>query len=254
MEPRDIARKFLGRSANGTLWQVLQRVAYPPDFTDEQIKLWRAVRDYTMTSPERVIGLQDAVRSVVTNAVPGALVECGVWRGGSSMVMALTLRELGETFRDIFLFDTFEGMVDAGPEDRSHAGKSARDLLRKTRRSTGKNIWCIATLDDVRANLVQTGYPPERLHLIPGKVEDTIPAEAPEQIALLRLDTDWYESTRHELLYLYERVSPGGLVIIDDYGHWEGARKATEEFVGTLRPRPILFRLDYTGRAMIKPG
>ena len=91
------------------------------------------------------------------------------------------------------------------------------------------------------------------IHFVQGKVEDTIPRQVPARIAVLRLDTDWYESTRHEFVHLYPRLSQWGVAIIDDYGHWQGARRATDEFIATL-PHPLyLQRIDYTGRLAIKP-
>ena len=110
-----------------------------------------------------------------------------------------------------------------------------------------------AGFDEVRRNLASTGYPSDRLHFIRGRVEDTIPASAPESIALLRLDTDWYESTRHELTHLYPRLVRGGVLIIDDYGHWQGARQATDEYFSVLGSPVLLHRIDYTGRIAVKP-
>ena len=114
-------------------------------------------------------------------------------------------------------------------------------------------MWCIADEDDVRRNLASTGYPMDRVQLVRGKVEQTLPEFAPERIALLRLDTDWYESTRHELQHLYPRVTAGGIVLIDDYGYWRGARRAVDEYLKTLQRRPLLTRVDSTGRLLIKP-
>ena len=104
----------------------------------------------------------------------------------------------------------------------------------------------------VRELVLSTGYPAERLHLVHGPVEETLPARAPEEIALLRLDTDWYESTRHELVHLYPRLADGGVLIIDDYGHWEGARRAVDEYFATEAPSLMLNRVDYTARIAIK--
>jgi O-methyltransferase len=100
--------------------------------------------------------------------------------------------------------------------------------------------------------MASTGYDKQKVHFHQGKVELTIPAAAPDQIALLRLDTDWYESTRHELEHLYPRLSPGGILIIDDYGHWSGARKATDEYIEKYAPSLFLARIDYTGRIAVK--
>jgi hypothetical protein len=85
-----------------------------------------------------------------------------------------------------------------------------------------------------------------------GKVEDTIPADIPEKIALLRLDTDWYESTKHELIHLFPRLQKGGVLIIDDYGFWKGARKAVDEYFAENNIQILLNRIDDTGRMAIK--
>jgi hypothetical protein len=108
-------------------------------------------------------------------------------------------------------------------------------------------------LDAVRRTVLGSGYPAERVHFVEGRVEDTLPAHAPEQLALLRLDTDWYESTRAEMEHLYPRLVPGGVLIIDDYGHWEGARRAVDEHFAAHGPAPLLHRIDYTARIAVKP-
>src|SRR5207344_857055 len=114
----------------------------------------------------------------------------------------------------------------------------------------GSGLWCRAGFDEVVRNLASTGYPSDRLHFIRGRVEDTIPAGAPEKIALLRLDTDWYESTRHELTHLFPRLSTHGVLIIDDYGHWQGARRAVDEYFSAT---PILLNaIDFTARIAVK--
>ena len=109
-----------------------------------------------------------------------------------------------------------------------------------------------ASLEDVTGNLASTGYPVHNVHFVPGKVEETIPETAPDRICLLRLDTDWYESTRHELVHLYPRVVTSGILIIDDYGHWRGAREATDEYFRQCEPAPFLHRIDYTARLVVK--
>jgi len=256
MALRDVMRRFVPRRAGDLLWQLAQRVAYPPDFSAADIALHCAVGPFTMTSPERVRALADAVRYVIANGIPGAFVECGVWRGGSMMVVAKVLLAAGASDRDLFLFDTFEGMPAPTSRDVAYDGRSAAKLLSKRPRHVGDRVWCIADERDVRANLAGTGYPAERIHLIPGRVEETLPGAGPGSIALLRLDTDWYESTLHELRHLEPAVVHGGVVMIDDYGHWSGARMAVDEYLESLRPRPLLHRVDYTARSWIKapPG
>jgi O-methyltransferase len=227
--------------------------SYPVDFTDAEIALCDWVAEYTMTSPEKIVGLANAVRYVAARRIPGDMVECGVWRGGSAMVAARTFCESGDTTRTIHLFDTFAGMTNPGPQDRRYDGTAANLLLKRDRDRTASGYWCIADEHDVRQNLAKSGYPANQIRLIVGDVTETIPAEAPGSIALLRLDTDWYASTRHELEHLYDRVSPGGVVIIDDYGHWQGSRRAVDEFLSTLTAVPLMTRLDFDGRMWIKP-
>ena len=222
-----------------------------PDVDPVVLAIFARVRPFTMTSPDRVFALCEAVRYVERSAIPGAVVECGVWRGGSSMAAALMLLELGAAPRDLRLFDTFEGMSAPTDADRRARDAAAADRLLETSKRDEK-IWCYSSLEEVRANLASTGYPPDRVAFVQGKVEETLPAAAPDEIAILRLDTDWYESTRHELEHLFPRLAPGGVLIIDDYGAWEGARKAVDEyFAGS----PILLnRIDETGRIAVKVG
>jgi O-methyltransferase len=250
---RTLTNRLLGKRGRDLLWQAAQQVAYPPDFSAADVALCERVRALTMTSPERIAALAQAVRYVVANGLPGSFVECGVWRGGSMVAAALTLADLGDTTRDLYLFDTFEGMTDPTERDRTYAGVSADAKLSDAERKEGRNYWCIAGIDDVRANMAATGYPMERVHLVRGPVESTIPQHAPDNIALLRLDTDWYASTKHELEHLYPRLISQGVLIIDDYGHWEGARGAVDEYVGALSRKPLLTRIDYTGRCCVKP-
>jgi predicted O-methyltransferase YrrM len=217
-----------------------------PDLPAETLAIYERVKRFTMTSPERVAALVDAVRHVDANRIPGAIVECGVYRGGSAMAAALACA----SGRDIWLYDTFEGMTAPTAADaRASDGKAAAALLDGA--AKGELIWCYSALDEVAANMRSTGYPEALTHLVKGPVEDTIPGAAPETIAVLRLDTDWYESTRHELTHLWPRLSPGGVLIIDDYGYWAGARKAVDEFFGGSL---FLSRIDGTGRIAVKPA
>jgi hypothetical protein len=212
---------------------------------------------FSMTSPERLVANMDAVDYVVRRDIPGAIVECGVWRGGSVLVMLRALQHLGIADRDVYLFDTFEGMTE--PTD-AETSRFAVPALQEWESATteGKRAWETYfgadkfNLDGVRALMRDSGYPGDRVHFIEGRVEDTIPGRAPAEIAILRLDTDWYESTRHELQFLYPRLSHGGVLIIDDYGHWDGCRRAVDEYFLAASPAPLLSRIDYTGRIAIK--
>jgi O-methyltransferase len=222
-----------------------------PDLPNEIHDVIDRARPFTMTSYERLAALCMAVEHVNSNSIPGAFVECGVWKGGSSMAIALSLRRFRREDAELYLFDTFEGMSQPTSQDvRVATGETAQKLL--TMQSKDSEVWARASLQEVRQNLETTGYPSSRIHLVQGMVESTIPITAPDKIALLRLDTDWYESTRHELIHLFPRLSKNGVLIIDDYGHWAGAKKAVDEYFEASNIRPFLFRIDDTGRLYIK--
>lgn len=224
----------------------------PPDFSQEVARTVNAVRGFTMTSPERICSLVDAVEYIVRNKVPGEIVECGVWKGGSMMAIALTLLRLRAADRRLYLFDTFDGMPPASDVDRDLHGAGAEQLLDATKKSSEALIWAMAQIEEVRKNMGSTDYPPGLVDYVEGRVEETIPSKAPQRISLLRLDTDWFESTKHELVHLFPRLSEGGVLIIDDYGHWQGARKAVDEYIATSGVPILLCRIDYTGRIAIK--
>jgi hypothetical protein len=217
---------------------------FPPDFEASDIEIIRAVEPYTMTSTERIHALVHAVRHVVRNRIAGDMVECGVWKGGSVMAMALTLLQLSERDRSLYLFDTFSGMTPPSDVDVDYQGQQAQVILDAVR--------CEASQQEVEKAVFSTGYDREKIHFVPGRVEETIPAYAPESIALLRLDTDWYESTQHELVHLFPRLARGGVIIIDDYGHWRGARQAVDEYLAQHEIPLLLQRIDYTGRIGVK--
>lgn len=189
------------------------------------------VRPYTSVSPERIQNVLTLVESVVRKGIPGDLIEVGVWKGGLLLAMALKCQQLGVTDRTIRGYDTFSGMTPPTAQDVDLVGRSAADIF--------DEVKCEASLEDVRRALSHTTYPWIHLHV--GDIRE-VPPESFPTIAVLRLDTDWYETTKFELTHMEPRVSLGGFVIVDDYGHWLGARTAVDEF----RP-PALHRIDYTG-------
>lgn len=226
----------------------------PKDFSDEDNELLKLVQPFTMTGPARIIHLVRAVEYTVRNNLAGSIVECGVWRGGSMMCIAHTLLRLGVSDRELYLFDTYDGMTEPESVDRLHDGTAAKQILASSDKTRDDLYWAYATLDEVQTNLGKTGYPSEKLHFVKGRVEDTIPQQAPTDIALLRLDTDWYSSTRHELIHLYPRLKGDGVLIIDDYGWWQGAKRAVDEYFAQLPFVPLLHRIDETGRGCVKPN
>jgi len=223
---------------------------FPPDFDDRTIRIVNRVNEFTMTGPERLQAFISAVRYVVENGIEGSIVECGVWRGGSMMAAALTLKELGDESRDLYLYDTYEGMSAPTEAD----GQSAIATFAQRKLSDDSSDWCRSPREEVEQNLISTGYPAEKLHFIQGKVEDSLPAQAPTgPIAILRLDTDWYESTRQELVHLYPKLVSKGVLIIDDYGTWQGSRAAVDEFLAAEKPCLLLNRIDFAARIAVKP-
>ena len=225
---------------------------FPSDFTADERENMHRVKDYTMSSYERLLSLSKAIEYIEENMVEGDIVECGVWKGGSMMMAALKLKEMGNVSRQLFLFDTYEGMSEPSKEDKAIDGSYASELLSIADKEGGDNIWCVANLEQVKTNLYSTNYDRNKMHFIVGKVEDTLPHPAINKIAILRLDTDWYESTLHELDMLYDKVVPGGIIIIDDYGHWAGSKKAVDEFIKNRKLKVFLNRIDYTARLIVK--
>jgi len=241
----------LQRSPHPVDPDVLRRTGeyYPVDFDPAWIETIERVSTYSQTSPERLAAVCASTEYVVARGIAGDFVECGVWRGGSMMAAAITLLRLGAGDRDLYLYDTFAGMTRPTELDHDYAGTPTIEAW--MRYQEGERDPCAVPVDEVRKALLATGYDSGHLHFVEGPVERTLPDRAPGGIALLRLDTDWYESTRHELVHLYPRLSAGGVLIIDDYGHFAGARRATDEYFA--RDPILLSRIDYTGRLAVKP-
>ena len=208
----------------------------------------------TMTSAERLFTTLMAARFVCEAGIAGDFVECGVWRGGNSIVAADVFRRMGPG-RKCWMFDTYTGMTEPTEHDVTNRGGGGAMQTWRERERDGHNEWCFASLEDVSANLEQLGLLPQ-VRLIKGDVLQTLQDEAnlPSSIAVLRLDTDWYESTRAELEILYPRLQAGGVLILDDYGHWGGAKKAVDEYFKANGRRPFLQYTDETGRVGVKLG
>ena len=206
--------------------------------TDGFSQAYRTVRPYTMSGDARLRGLYGAIEHVVEGRIPGAVVECGTARGGSAALLGLALKEFNER-RTLWVFDTFEGMPPPTAADPDY------DIAALY---TGS---CRGDLDEVTSLFRGLGIL-ENARLVKGLFEDTIPRSDTGPIAVLHIDGDWYESVKVCLDSLYDRVSRGGVVQIDDYGHWKGARKAVDEFLAArCIPGPLRY-LDYTGRQLIK--
>jgi O-methyltransferase len=239
------------RRINSTLRRTIgvevRRSGLPYDFSPELAATVQTVQPFTMIPPARIDSICRTVDYIVEADIPGDIVECGVWRGGAMMAAALQLVRKKATDRTLWLYDTFAGMPDPDDIDVNVEGKRAVDVHDKHQRRGSR--WAAASIGDVRSNMASTGYPVGNVRFVEGLVEDTLPETIPDRIAMLRLDTDFYSSTRHELDQLVPRIAPGGVLIVDDYGSWDGARKAVDEyFVGW----PVLLhRVDESCRAAI---
>jgi O-methyltransferase len=265
----NLVLKPFGRSA------VITQVTNPKDLSDadvdikqyEDLDIIRQVLPYTLTTPARLFVLIEAVKYVINNDIEGDIVECGVWKGGSMMAVALALLKMNASDRDLYLYDTFKGMTPPSEEDVTFRGdtadaeysnrvkRKALEVYPRALKSEDENDasnWCYSPLEEVRNNMSSLGYPHDRIFLVQGKVEDTIPQQMPAGISILRLDTDFYESTKHELEHLFPRVSHGGVLIIDDYGIWMGQKKAVDEYVREHGTKIFLNRVDFACRIGVK--
>ena len=244
----NIKKKIIQKSANLMGYQITKISNSDPVIDKDELfrKIYDKCKKYTMTSKERMYALYKSVEYIINSKIPGDFVECGVWRGGSTMLIAKILLELNATDRKIYLYDTFEGMSEPTEDDYIVANKSisAKNMWKKEQKEN--NQWCFSPLSEVKNNMLSTGYPKDNIVYVKGKVEDTIPKTMPSKISLLRLDTDWYESTKHELIHLFPTLANGGVLIIDDYGCWAGSKKAVDEYFSDSII--LLNRIDYTGR------
>jgi O-methyltransferase len=209
------------------------------------LRKWRTIRlalPYTMVGWRRLSNAYDLAAAVDMSDIPGAIVECGVLNGGCAAVMAAA-----SAGRPIWLFDSFQGL----PFPTEHDGSAAFDYA-QTDRGTGELApihRCVGDIDKVREIFSRLRIAPSRVFLEKGWFQDTLPSakERIGSIALLRLDADWYESTKVCLDLLYDNLAPGGYLIIDDFGYWEGCRKATLEFLARMAVHMPLHRIDETG-------
>ena len=250
MIPR-VAKKIVKKAFNMFGYTTIARVPSdtrmppPPEFEE----IYEKCRMYTMTSRAKMFILYKTVLYILDAGIPGDFVECGVWKGGSMMLVAYTLLARGKDDRKIYLYDTFEGLPMPSKED--YVLKNNKSAFKKwqEKQKRDHNEWCFSPLEEVEENMHSTGYPKDKLIFVKGKVEETIPQTIPREISILRLDTDWYESTKHELIHLYPLLAMHGVVILDDYGYWAGTTKATDEYI---REKSIpLFLIDSYGRATL---
>jgi len=180
----------------------------------------------------------DAINYILKNNIEGVIIECGVYSGDFEYIWVNELIK-NNAIRDIYLYDTFSGLVQPTEYDytcKDNLSQMNKDEVynywKKQMIDENTNGWCYSALETVKCRLNSTGYPENNLHYIVGDVMETLKdkTKIPEKIAILRLDTDWYESSKYELEQMYDNVVTGGVIIFDDYYYWEGQRKATDDF------------------------
>lgn len=177
------------------------------------VTLWRRVRQegFTMLGCRRARTLYRLATAIERSRVPGSIVDCGVWNGGSTAMMAA-----GAPSRTAWAFDSFEGLPEPGPEDQEANGWAGS---------------CLGTEEHVHEAFRRFARP-EQARTVKGWFQDTFPVTGSQvgPIALLHADGDWYESVRLTLETFYEQMSPGGWIVVDDYSFWSGAKIAVDEF------------------------
>ena len=187
----------------------------PVEYQKEDELIWERVKSETMTSILNFWFLLKSIDCLVENKIQGSFVACGVWRGGSAMAMAMRLVQHNSLLVDIYLFDTYSGMVAPSNFDvEAHSGEAASVLMKKD--APDSFVMADAPLDLVKSNMDHTSYPKNKVHYIEGDVLETLTNVNVQDISLIRLDTDWYESTLAELNHLVPRLVKGGICIINN--------------------------------------
>lgn len=239
-------KETIQRFLNSFGYEIRRTMALEPAM-EKEFKALLELLDVThLQSRDRLYALFKSVEYVVRNKIEGAVVETGVFKGASLAFVARQLRSLDDMDRKIYLYDTFEGWPEPGRGDTVCGAALEQTKVEKIHEGIKP------TLEEVRANVLRTGYPAENFVFVKGKVEDTLPGTMPEKIALLRIDTDWHESVYHSLKHLFPRLVRGGVLIVDDYGHWQGAKDAVDQYFSETKTPFLLNRIDYTGRVGIK--
>ncbi len=222
------------------------------ELSEKDKSLIEIVEKYTMTPRIRIFNLLQALRHLKEKSIEGDYVECGVWKGGNILLFKKFLNNEETQNRNIYAYDTFEGMTDPDENDFEISTNIKSKYLLENDYHKKTNNWGVCSLEDVKKNILINKSDLEDINFVKGDVLKTLNNEnyIPKKISLLRLDTDWYQSTKKELEVLYERVSAGGIIIIDDYGHWGGSKKAVDEFFSNKYV--WMHYVDYACRLIIK--
>jgi O-methyltransferase len=258
----EFLKKKIKNILNTLGYELINKNQKIAELSKQDEELIDTISKYSMTPKIRIFKLLQSLKHLKHHDIKGDYVECGVWKGGNLILFKKFLEnedliaelsnEKNRENKNIYGFDTFEGMTEPDVNDYDLSNNnSAVDLL-KNDKNKKTNLWGVVSLEDVMDNLSNNLKDLKNIHLIKGPVEQTLTNEKniPKNISLLRLDTDWYSSTKKELEILYEKVSHGGIIIIDDYGHWGGSKKAVDEF---FKDKYVwMHYVDYACRLIIK--
>tara|TARA_A100001015_G_scaffold311585_2_gene415122 strand:+ start:173 stop:943 length:771 start_codon:yes stop_codon:yes gene_type:complete len=252
-------KKLIKKLVNYTNFRIVHKndwyerqVNLIPEIVEDELNFIKNLEKYSMCPPAAHWSIIQSIKHISKKNIAGDLVECGVFKGGNLILMNHIMQKLNLK-KKIFAFDTYDGMSEPTIYDKDLKDIPADKTFKKYNIRNEK--WCYGSLEEVKRNinLFDKGYK-SNFFFIKGKVEDTLKKSEniPEKISLLRLDTDFYESTKIELEVLYPRLSKGGVLIIDDYGHWKGSQKAVDEYFDLKKNFHFLHRIDYGTRLLIK--
>lgn len=213
--------------------------------------IYKRMKKFTVCRKRKSILTIESCIQLEENKIEGDLIECGVYRGGQIMAMMMAMNNLNSK-RDIYLYDTFQGLPEPEEWEKSIKGKKAIQKYNKTKTGDGFSDWCRASIDEVKENLSLIPYDENHIHFVKGMVEDTLKDSSHDKIALLRLDTDFYSSTKIELEVLFPKLVSGGVLIIDDYNYWSGSKKAVNEYFEKNNLKLKLKNRTGSGAFMIK--
>lgn len=229
---RDIERKELFRIGDYALVK-------HPVFDPELRRIGRdfSIQAHTLVGFKRLENIEHCVQTVVSEGIPGDLIETGVWRGGSCVFMRGLLEALGDEERVVWVADSFEGLPK--PNDRQYPDDKGNKLYQM-------DVLAVP-VESVKEVFERYGLLDDRVRFLKGWFRDTLPGAPIDRLAVLRLDGDMYESTMDVLTALYDKLSPGGFIIIDDYGAYAACRKAVHDFREERGISEEILEIDWTG-------
>ena len=248
---KDLLKKFNFKIEHVNSWYKRNEHSIA-EIEDEELKIIKSITNYSMSTPANHWAIIQSIKHLKKNNIQGDLVECGVWRGGNLILFKKILEKI-KMEKKIYSYDTFEGMPYPGENDFDLKDIKADIIFNKYKKKEMK--WCYSSLDEVKNNIKKNNINlDDDFIFVKGKVEDTLKVEKnlPQKIALLRLDTDFYESTKIELEILFPKLERGGILIVDDYGHWKGSKKAVDEYFDLKNNFKWFHRIDYASRLYIK--